>query len=180
VQAARFGAFDCIETSFTSDDLLVIPLKAQKAMRAQGGGWCLKETVHEPKSSVQSASPPLRFTSDDVRGRGEFEVLFRAAASSASILLLGESGTGKSVIGREIHERSHLRDKPFRTVSCPDLFLEQSFDGFDHLGRSADVERLIEAFHVLTEESLFDATVFRTVHILFSEGEEQVAVGGGT
>ena len=40
------------------------------------------------------------------------------------ILILGESGTGKSVIAKEIHDRSHLRDKPFVTVSCPSLSKE--------------------------------------------------------
>jgi NtrC-family two-component system response regulator AlgB len=39
-------------------------------------------------------------------------------------LILGESGTGKSAIAREVHDRSHLRDKPFVTVSCPSLSKE--------------------------------------------------------
>jgi NtrC-family two-component system response regulator AlgB len=39
-------------------------------------------------------------------------------------LILGESGTGKSVIAHEIHERSHLRSKPFVTISCPSLSKE--------------------------------------------------------
>ena len=39
-------------------------------------------------------------------------MLFRAAATTASILILGESGTGKSVIAREVHDRSHLRTSP--------------------------------------------------------------------
>ena len=124
MQATRFGAFDCIEKPFTPEDLLAIPVKAQKALNTQNGVKRLEETVHELKSAVRSASPPLRFTSDDMKTCAEFEILFRAAASSASILLLGESGTGKSVIAREIHERSHLRNKPFRTVSCPSLSKE--------------------------------------------------------
>jgi NtrC-family two-component system response regulator AlgB len=49
------------------------------------------------------------------------ELLFRAAATPASILILGESGTGKSVVARAVHERSHLGDKPFVTIACPSL-----------------------------------------------------------
>ena len=41
--------------------------------------------------------------------------------AEASILLLGESGTGKSVVARSVHRQSHLADKPFITVSCPSL-----------------------------------------------------------
>ena len=51
-------------------------------------------------------------------------VLERAARTPASLLLLGESGTGKSVLARVVHERSHLADKPFVTVSCPSLSKE--------------------------------------------------------
>lgn len=124
VQATQLGAFDYLEKPFTPDELRAILIKAQKSLSAQGEVKRLTETVHELKSEVRRSSPPLSFSSDDARTRGEFEVLFRAAATSASILLLGESGTGKSVIAREIHNRSHLRDKPFQTVSCPSLSKE--------------------------------------------------------
>jgi NtrC-family two-component system response regulator AlgB len=52
------------------------------------------------------------------------DTLLRAAKTPASILLLGESGTGKSVVARAVHQRSHLSDKPFVTVSCPSLSRE--------------------------------------------------------
>jgi NtrC-family two-component system response regulator AlgB len=52
------------------------------------------------------------------------EVLTRSAKTSASILILGESGTGKSVAARALHESSHLGEKPLVTVSCPTLSKE--------------------------------------------------------
>ncbi len=124
VKATQLGAFDYLEKPFTPDQLRAILIKAQKALKTQGEVVRLKETVQELKSEVRQGSPPLRFTSEDARTREEFDILFRAAATTASILILGESGTGKSVIAREIHDRSHLRDKPFVTVSCPSLSKE--------------------------------------------------------
>lgn len=124
VRATQLGAFDYLEKPFTPDQLRAILIKAQKALKTQGEVVQLKETVQELKSEVRHASPPLRFSSEDEKTREEFDILFRAAATSASILILGESGTGKSVIAREIHDRSHLRDKPFVTVSCPSLSKE--------------------------------------------------------
>ena len=124
VKATQLGAFDYLEKPFTPDQLRAILIKAQKALKTQTEVIRLKETVSELKSEVRHASPPLRFSSEDAKTRDEFDVLFRAAATSASILILGESGTGKSVIAREIHDRSHLRDKPFVTVSCPSLSKE--------------------------------------------------------
>ena len=124
VKATQLGAFDYLEKPFTPDQLRAILIKAQKALKTQVEVVRLKETVQELKSEVRHSSPPLRFTSEDAKTRQEFDILFRAAATSASILILGESGTGKSVIAREIHDRSHLRDKPFVTVSCPSLSKE--------------------------------------------------------
>ncbi len=124
VKATQLGAFDYLEKPFTPDQLRAILIKAQKALRTQGEVARLQETVQELKSEVRHSSPPLWFASDDAKTREEFDILFRAAATSASILILGESGTGKSVIAREIHDRSHLREKPFVTVSCPSLSKE--------------------------------------------------------
>jgi NtrC-family two-component system response regulator AlgB len=56
--------------------------------------------------------------------RSVMEVLQRSAKTAASVLILGESGTGKSVAARALHERSHLGDKPLVTVSCPTLSKE--------------------------------------------------------
>src|ERR1700760_4576020 len=52
------------------------------------------------------------------------DVLIRAGKSPASVLILGEGGTGKSVAARALHQHSNLADKPFVTVSCPSLSKE--------------------------------------------------------
>ena len=52
------------------------------------------------------------------------DLLLRAAKTPASILILGESGTGKSVVARAVHQQSHLAERPFITVSCPSLSKE--------------------------------------------------------
>ena len=124
VKATQAGAFDYLEKPFTPDQLRAIIVKAQKALATEGEVTKLRETVRELKTEVTQNNPPLDFSSEDSRASSEFELLFRAAASPATILILGESGTGKSVIAREVHLRSHLRDKPFVTVSCPSLSRE--------------------------------------------------------
>src|SRR5471030_3377671 len=49
---------------------------------------------------------------------------FRAAETQANILILGFSGTGKSILAREIHKRSTRRESAFVTVNCPSLSKE--------------------------------------------------------
>ncbi|MEO6244227.1 MAG: sigma-54 dependent transcriptional regulator, partial [Opitutaceae bacterium] len=56
--------------------------------------------------------------------RRALDVAFKAAETSASIMILGPSGTGKSVLAREIHRRSAQHAGAFVTVSCPSLSRE--------------------------------------------------------
>jgi len=74
------------------------------------------------ETRAQSPEPIFDFTSQTMRQA--MEVLFRAASTPATILISGESGTGKSVAARAIHRQSHLAEKPFVTVSCPSLSKE--------------------------------------------------------
>ncbi len=83
--------------------------------------------------------------------RTVLDLAFRAADSQASILLLGESGTGKSVLARAIHGRSGRRERAFVTVSCPSLSRELlESDLFGHVkgaftGAVADTEGKLAA-----------------------------------
>ncbi len=124
VKATRLGAFDFMEKPFLPEQLRAILLKAGKALHTQGEVQELKRTVVALKSEVQTNLAPMHFDSEDEATREALDNLFRAAATTASILILGESGTGKSVIAREVHERSLLADKPLVTISCPSLSKE--------------------------------------------------------
>ena len=66
------------------------------------------------------AGAPRLMTTDDA-SRRTLELALRAANSNAAILILGETGTGKTVLAQTIHRHSPLRDRPFVTVNCPCL-----------------------------------------------------------
>ncbi len=66
------------------------------------------------------------FEFDGVRGtspamKGIFEVLKRVAPTNISVLIEGQSGTGKELLARAIHNNSPRRDKPFRPINCAGL-----------------------------------------------------------
>ena len=52
------------------------------------------------------------------------QIAFKAAETDANMLILGPSGTGKSVLAREIHRRSPRSEAAFVTVNCPSLSRE--------------------------------------------------------
>jgi NtrC-family two-component system response regulator AlgB len=124
VRATQLGAFDFLEKPFVPEQLRALVVKADKALRTQGEVHELKQTVVALKSEAQSGKVPLHFDSEEGQTKTALDILFRAAGTPASVLILGESGTGKSVIAREVHERSHLREKPLVTISCPSLSKE--------------------------------------------------------
>lgn len=124
VEATREGAFDYLEKPFTPEHLRAILLKAEKAKTTQKKIGHLETKVEELQTMASTQSPPAIFESKEPTMQATLETLFRAASTPASILILGESGTGKSVISKAVHQQSHLKDQPFVTVSCPSLSKE--------------------------------------------------------
>lgn len=63
-----------------------------------------------------------------------FELIQRVADTESNVLVLGESGTGKDVVSRLIHDRSPRRDRPFVKIDCaalPEELLESELFGYE-------------------------------------------------
>jgi NtrC-family two-component system response regulator AlgB len=80
----------------------------------------LEQQITETKAL--NLEPLFDFTTPVMRE--VMDILMRAAKTPAAILIYGETGTGKTVAARAVHEKSLLADKPFVTVSCPSLSKE--------------------------------------------------------
>jgi NtrC-family two-component system response regulator AlgB len=117
VEAMRRGAFDYLPKPFTPDQLRVV-LERWLQVRS------LRSEVAELRERVRSAFPEAELHTDEPELQSALEVAFRVAPSEATVLLSGESGTGKGVLAREIHARSSRAGRPFVTVHCPSLSAE--------------------------------------------------------
>jgi NtrC-family two-component system response regulator AlgB len=84
----------------------------------------LRGRVAELESRLSNEAPTLDLTTAEPAMQKALDLAFKAAATPATILLLGESGTGKSVVARALHDRSPQKDNAFVTVSCPSLSRE--------------------------------------------------------
>ncbi|MCX6955410.1 MAG: sigma-54 dependent transcriptional regulator [Verrucomicrobia bacterium] len=117
VEAMRRGAFDFIPKPFTPEQIRGILAKVEKAR-------ALETRVRTLENQLAAESPPVDLESAEPATQRAVEIAFKAAATPANILILGPSGTGKSVLAREVHQRSAQRDAAFVTVSCPSLSRE--------------------------------------------------------
>ncbi|MGO8688476.1 MAG: sigma-54-dependent transcriptional regulator [Thermoguttaceae bacterium] len=117
VEAMRRGAFDYLPKPFTPEQLRLLLERIGQLRRLQSQVEDLEEQVRAvvPEADLQTAEPAMR---------DALEVAFKAAASEATVLLRGESGTGKGVLARAIHARSPRAAGPFITVPCPSLSAE--------------------------------------------------------
>jgi NtrC-family two-component system response regulator AlgB len=111
VEAMRQGAFDYLPKPFGPVEAVLMAKKAVQARYAEAP----PKPNSEPDLTLDSASPALQRV---------FEQARIAAASDATLLIRGETGTGKGVLARAIHAWSPRKDGPFAVVSCPAIPLE--------------------------------------------------------
>ncbi|MGD0516372.1 MAG: sigma-54 dependent transcriptional regulator, partial [Thermoguttaceae bacterium] len=117
VEAMRRGAFDYLPKPFTPDQLRVVLDRIARMRRLQ----CQVEDLEE---QVRSVTPEVDLQTNEPLMHQALDIAFKTAASEATILLRGESGTGKGVVARAIHARSPRATGPFVTISCPSLSAE--------------------------------------------------------
>ncbi len=120
VEAMRRGAVDFLEKPFTREQFHLVLARVQRFHQ-------LNQNIERLEREIQDSnaqSPEILLDSSTPLMKEVMDTLLRAAKTPASILLLGESGTGKSVVARAVHQQSHLAEKPFITVSCPSLSKE--------------------------------------------------------
>jgi NtrC-family two-component system response regulator AlgB len=117
IEAIRKGATDYIPKPFTPAQIKMIVGKIREFEGMQHQIAYLQSSLSEsvPEIDLSSRSPVMQKV---------ISIAKEAAAASANILLKGESGTGKTVLARAIHDWSPRASKPFLSVSCPSLSSE--------------------------------------------------------
>jgi DNA-binding NtrC family response regulator len=109
VRAMRAGAYDFIAKPFDSTTIQLVVQRALETRRLKAHVHSLRTELGRKHLWVRGSDPGMARIADTVE---------RVAPSNATVLLLGETGTGKEVIARALHLQSNRGDQPFLAVNC--------------------------------------------------------------
>jgi two-component system, NtrC family, nitrogen regulation response regulator NtrX len=107
VKATRLGALDFLEKPLTTDKLLVTVDNALKLIRLEDENRELRQRLG--KHELVGSGPAMTKLLAQID---------RVAASETRICILGETGTGKELVARAIHEKSPRHENAFITLNC--------------------------------------------------------------
>jgi DNA-binding NtrC family response regulator len=109
VEAMREGAFDFVTKPFSPDHLDLVIMKALEARSLKQENLYLQEEINAPYLEILGDSQAIRKVIEDSK---------KVSNSSSTVLLMGESGSGKEIFARSIHRWSPRSNKPFVAVNC--------------------------------------------------------------
>jgi DNA-binding NtrC family response regulator len=114
VQAMKMGAFDYLPKPFDPEEFQMVVERAFERRRLMQENISLKNEVSEKYrfDNIIGSSPPMQ---------NVFRLIARCAPTNSTVMLRGDSGTGKELIARAIHYNSLRKDKAFVPVDCTSL-----------------------------------------------------------
>jgi two-component system response regulator HydG len=151
VESMRRGAFDFITKPFVPEVVLAATQRAIERTQLLRENGRLRDAVIrlEGSAEIVGRSAAIR----EMRKR-----IARVAPTNATVLITGETGSGKELVARSIHQSSPLASKPFIAVNCaafPDTLLESELFGHER-GAFTGADRAREGLF----EAANDGTLF--------------------
>jgi two-component system NtrC family response regulator len=125
VAALRYGAFD-----YLTKPCKLIELDALLRRVAQQRE--LANRCHALQLRVQRLEGPTRLVGDSQGMKQVAQLIAKVAPTHSTVLILGETGTGKELVARSVHEQSLRHDQPFVAINCgalPETLIESELFG---------------------------------------------------
>lgn len=151
ITAIREGAYDFIEKPFCPEKVELIIRNLVEHHNLIEENISLRQKVEDRHNfeGIIARSPKMMKI---------FELIKTVAPTNTTILITGDSGTGKEVVARAIHRQSHRHGKPFIATSCaalPETLLESELFGYEKGSFTGAVERRKGKFEAADKGTLF-------------------------
>jgi two-component system response regulator PilR (NtrC family) len=182
VQAMKLGAYDYVLKPFKVDELRLVVEKALEHRALLQENRVLRHRVGKPRL----AAPEIIGTSPAIE---EVRALVRKVAPTpTTVLVTGESGAGKEVVARAIHDGSDRRDQPFVAINCgaiPEGLIESELFGHEKGSFTGASEAKAGLFEVAGSGTLFldevaELPLQLQVRLLRALQERRIRRVGGT
>ena len=151
VQAIKEGAYDFIEKPLEIPRLRIVLERALEK----------KETMREVqllRRRLAALAPGTDMIGSGPAMQQVFELVKKVAPSTASVVISGQSGTGKEVVARAIHNLSPRKEKPFVALNCsaiPATLIESELFGYERGAFTGADQRRMGNFELAHNGTLF-------------------------
>lgn len=180
IAAIREGAYDYIEKPFCPEKIELLIRNMVEHHTLLEENITLRRKIEDRHSfeGIIAKSPKMIKI---------FELIKTVAPTSATVLITGDSGTGKEIVARAIHRQSQRRNQPFIVTSCaalPETLLESELFGYEKGSFTGAVERRKGKFEAADKGTLFldeigEIDANTQVHLLRALEEKKIIRVGG-
>ncbi len=151
VEAMRRGAYDYIVKPIDFEKFLLVLGRAMERQK-------LRHEISELRSSLEEKFSAKNFISVSSMMEQVTKLIAKASRSDATVLITGETGTGKDLVARTIHYSSRRKEGPFLAVNLPSLpetLIESELFGAEKGAFTGALERKIGKFEAASTGTLF-------------------------
>jgi two-component system response regulator AtoC len=131
LEAMRLGAYDYLTKPSSLEEMEALILKADEKRRLVRQNASLRSVARAPEAAETAGAP---FVYKSAAMENIVKLAQSAAALDSTVVITGESGTGKDVVARFLHAKSTRRDLPLVALNCgavPDSLFESEFFGHE-------------------------------------------------